>query len=177
MPLYALGDIRPQVGHNVWIAPSATVIGDVHLADNASVWWNAVLRADSARITIGPDCNIQDNSVLHVDYDTPLILGKAVTIAHMVMLHGCTIGDNCLIGIGAVVLNRSIIGKNCIVASGSLVPEGKEFPEGVMIMGSPGKAVRDLTEKELAYLAYPSSHYVENAARYRTDLRLIADGA
>lgn len=176
MSLFALGEIRPQLGNNVWVAPNATVIGDVHLADNASVWWNAVLRADTARISIGPNSNIQDGSVLHVDYDTPLTIGNAVTIAHMVMLHGCTIGDHCLIGIGAIILNRSIIGKNCIVASGTLVPEGKEFPEGVMIMGSPGKVVRDLTEKELAYLEYPGSHYVENARRYRADLRLIPDG-
>ncbi|OQA32692.1 MAG: Galactoside O-acetyltransferase [Betaproteobacteria bacterium ADurb.Bin341] len=173
MPVYALGDLCPQLGNKVWVAPNATVIGDVQLADNVSVWWNAVLRADSACISIGPGSNIQDNSVLHVDYDTPLTIGRAVTIAHMVMLHGCTIGDNSLIGVGAIILNRSVIGKNCIVASNSLIPEGKEYPEGVMIMGSPGKVMRDLTEKELAYLAYPSSHYVENAERYRKELRQI----
>lgn len=174
MPVFALGEIHPQLGANVWVAPNATVIGDVQLADNVSVWWNAVLRADSARISVGADSNIQDGSVLHVDYDTPLTIGKAVTIAHMVMLHGCTIGDNCLISIGSIILNRSVIGKNCIVGAGTLIPEGKTFPEGVMIMGSPGKVMRDLTEKELAYLAYPSSHYVENAARYRNTLQTLA---
>lgn len=173
MPVYALGDLRPQLGNQVWVAPNATVIGNVHLADNVSIWWNAVLRADTAHISIGADSNIQDNSVLHVDHDTPLTIGKAVTVGHLVMLHGCTIGDSCLIGIGAIILNRSVIGKNCIVGAGTLIPEGKEFPEGVMIMGTPGKVMRDLTEKELAYLAYPSSHYVENAARYRKELLQI----
>lgn len=170
MPIFALGDLRPQLSHNVWIAPNAIVIGDVRLADNVSVWWNAVIRADTAPIQIGADSNIQDGSVLHVDHDMPLTIGQAVTIGHMVMLHGCSIGDNSLIGIGAVILNRSVIGRNTIVGARSLIPEGKEFPEGVMIMGSPAKVVRDLTEKELAYLAYPSSHYVENAARYRNTL-------
>lgn len=171
MALFALGELHPQCGNNVWVAPNATVIGDVHLADDASVWWNAVLRADTAPIHIGAGSNIQDGSVLHVDYDTPLTLGQGVTVGHMVMLHGCTIGDHCLIAIGAIVLNRAVIGKNSIVAAGALVPEGKEFPEGVMIMGAPAKVIRNLTEKELAYLAYPGEHYVENAARYRNTLR------
>lgn len=173
MPLYALGDVRPHLGNNAWVAPNATIIGDVHLGENASVWWNAVLRADTAPIHVGPDANIQDGSILHVDYDTPMHLGKAVTIAHGVMLHGCSIGDNCLIGMCAIILNRAVIGKNCIVGAGTLIPEGKTFPEGVMIMGSPGKIIRELNEKELAYLHYPSTHYVENAARYASCLRQV----
>lgn len=171
MSLYALGSIRPQLGNGVWIAPNATLIGDIQLAENASVWWNAVLRADTAPIRVGPESNIQDSSVLHVDHETPIDIGKAVTIAHAVTLHGCSIGDHCLIGIGAIVLNRARIGKRCIVAAGTLVPEGKVFPEGVMIMGSPGKIVRELNEGELNYLLYPSAHYVENARRYRTELK------
>ncbi len=172
MPVYALGDLRPQLGNQVWVAPNATVIGNVHLADHVSIWWNATVRGDTAPIFIDADTNIQDGSVLHVA-DNPLRIGKAVTIGHLVMVHGCTIGDNSLIAIGAIILDNAVIGKNCIVGAGTLIPEGKEYPEGVMIMGTPGKVMRDLTEKELAYLAYPSSHYVENAERYRKELRQI----
>lgn len=171
MPVYALGELCPRLGTNVWIAPNATVVGDVRLAENVSVWWNAVLRADTAPIEIGAGSNIQDGSVLHVDDDVPLIVGKAVTLGHMVMVHGCTIGDNSLIAIGSIVLNHAVIGKNSIVGANTLIPEGKEFPEGVMIMGSPGKVIRDLTPKELAYLAYPAQHYIDNATRYRAELR------
>lgn len=173
MPHYALGEFRPQFDTTLWVAPNATVIGDVYFEENTSVWWNAVLRADTARISVGANSNIQDNSVLHVDHDTSLTIGKGVTIGHLVMLHGCTVGDNCLIGIGAIILNRSIIGKNTIVGAGSLIPEGKVFPEGVLIMGSPGKVIRDLTQKELDYIQNSASHYVENSRRYRNELDQI----
>ncbi|MGE5385884.1 MAG: gamma carbonic anhydrase family protein [Betaproteobacteria bacterium] len=171
MPVFALGELCPRLGANVWVAPNATVVGEVQLDDNVSIWWNAVLRGDTAPIHVGANSNIQDGSVLHVDDKVPLVIGQGVTVGHMVMVHGCTIGDNSLIAIGSIVLNHAVIGKNCIVGANTLIPEGKQFPDGVMIMGSPGKVVRDLTEKELAYLAYPAQHYVENAARYRSQLR------
>ena len=173
MTIYALGELTPQIAKNAWVAPNATVIGDVHLGENTSVWWSAVLRGDTAPIHVGAGTNIQDGSVLHIDNGIPLQVGENVTIGHMVMLHGCTIGDNSLVAIGAIVLNNAVIGKNSIVGAGTLIPEGKTFPDGVMIMGRPGKVVRPLTDKEISYLTYASSHYVENAARYRQELREI----
>lgn len=173
MSIFALGEKSPQIADSAWVAPNATIIGEVILGEHASVWWNAVLRADNAPIHIGRESNIQDSSMLHVDAETPIHIGERVSIAHLVMLHGCTIGDGSLIGMGAIILNRAVIGKNCIVGAGSLIPEGKVFPDGVMILGAPGKVVRQLTAEELTYLAHPSSHYVANAARYRQELRQL----
>lgn len=173
MSVYALGELRPRIAPTVWVAPNAVVIGDVCLADHVSVWWNATIRGDMAPISIGANSNIQDGSVLHVDDEVPLVMGSGVTVGHLVMLHGCTIGDNSLIAIGSIVLNRAIIGKHCIVGANTLIPEGKTFPDGVMILGSPGKVVRDLTEKELAYITRPATHYVENAIRYRDQLQRL----
>lgn len=173
MSVYALAEHRPQIHSSAWIAPNAVVIGDVQLGENASVWWNAVIRADSAPIHIGANTNIQDGSVLHIDKDIPLHIGNHVTVGHMVMLHGCTIGDNSLVAIGAIVLNHAIIGKNSIVGAGTLIPEGKVYPDGVMIMGRPGKVVRELSENEKEYLTYASHHYIENAARYREELQAL----
>lgn len=173
-PLFRLGDKTPQTGNQVWVAPNATVIGDVRLGDGASVWWNAVLRGDNDPITIGAGTNIQDGSVLHTDLGVPLTLGRDVTVGHLVMLHGCTVGDGALIGIGSVILNRAVIGAHSLVGARSLVPEGKVYPDGVLIMGSPAKVVRELTEEEIAKLAKSARHYEENARRYRENLQPLA---
>ena len=171
MTIYSLGDRQPSLGNDVWIAPNATVIGDVRLADNASVWWNAVLRGDNDTITIGAGSNIQDGSVLHVDAGVPLTLGANVTIGHLVMLHGCTVGDESLIGIKSVILNRAVIGRHCIIGANSLIPEGKVIPERSLVMGSPGKVVRELSDEEVARLRDAAQGYVANALRYRSALK------
>lgn len=173
MSIFALGDKSPQVGADVWIAPNATVIGDVRLADQASVWWNAVLRGDNDPIHIGAGTNIQDGSVLHTDAGIPMHIGANVTVGHLVMLHGCTVGDGSLIGIGSIILNRAVIGKSCIVGANTLIPEGKTFPDRVLIVGSPGKVVRELTDEEVLRLEKSAAHYVANAERYRTGLKSL----
>ena len=147
------------------------MIGDVRLGPNASIWFNAVLRGDNDPITIGANTNIQDGSVLHTDEGVPLTVGANVTVGHMVMLHGCTVGDNSLIGIGSIVLNRAVIGKNTIVGANTLIPEGKTFPDGVLIVGSPGKVVRELTPEQIESLRHSAAHYVENARRYAAQLK------
>lgn len=171
MSVYVLGDKRPQLDPTVWIAPNATVIGDVRLAKNVSIWWNAVLRGDNDPITIGENTNIQDGSVLHTDEGVPLTLGANVTVGHLVMLHGCTVGDNSLIGIGSIILNGAKVGRNSIVGANTLIPEGKEYPDGVLIVGSPGKVVRELPPEAFARLAASAQHYVGNATRYGRDLK------
>ena len=173
MPIYALDTKIPRLEADVWVAPSATIIGSVILGARASVWWNAILRGDNDPITIGADSNIQDGSVLHTDEGVPLFMGAGVTVGHKAMLHGCTIGDGALIGIGSVVLNRAVIGAQSIVGANTLIPEGKLFPERVLIVGSPGRVVRDLNEAEIAMLARSAAHYVENARRYRDRLRRV----
>lgn len=173
MPLFKLGAKTPQVGDNAWVAPNATVIGDVRLGRNASIWWNATLRGDNDPIHIGENSNIQDGSVLHTDEGIPMHIGRGVTVGHLVMLHGCTVGDNCLIGIGSVILNRAEIGANSIVGANSLVPEGKSYPERSLILGSPAKVVRQLTDEEVARLQHSAAHYVKNAQRYARDLAKV----
>ena len=173
MSLYALPDKPPQIDETAWVAPTATVIGDVRLAANASIWWNAVLRGDNDPIAIGENSNIQDGSVLHTDEGVPMNIGANVTVGHMVILHGCTVGDNSLIGIGSIILNRAVIGKNSIVGANTLIPEGKVFPDGVLIVGSPGKVVRELSPEEIAKLAKSAAHYVDNAQRYRIQLKAL----
>lgn len=173
MPLFNLGEKRPQLAPGVWVAPNATVIGDVRLGDNASLWWNAVLRGDNDPITIGTNTNIQDGSVLHTDEGVPMNIGANVTVGHLVMLHGCTVGDGSLIGIGSIILNRAVIGKNSIVGANTLIPEGKVFPDRVLIVGSPGKVVRELSDEEVARLSHSAAHYVQNAARYRDTLQAL----
>ena len=173
MPIYTLGTHTPQIDPQSWIAPNATVIGDVRLGKNASIWWNATLRGDNDPITVGENSNIQDGSVLHNDDGVPLVIGSRVTIGHMAMLHGCTIGDGSLIGIGAVVLNHAVIGKNSLVAAHTLVPEGKVFPDRALILGSPGKMVRELTDEEIARNRASAERYVINWQHYRQTLRLI----
>src|ERR1700760_320070 len=144
MPAYSLGNAHPEFPESgeYWIAPNATVIGRVTLKRNASVWFGAVLRGDNEPIVVGEESNVQDGCVLHTDAGTPLTIGKAVTVGHLAMLHGCTIGDNSLIGIGAVVLNGARIGKNCLIGAKALIPEGKEIPDGSLVVGAPGRVIR-----------------------------------
>jgi carbonic anhydrase/acetyltransferase-like protein (isoleucine patch superfamily) len=158
-------------GDDYWIAPNAVLIGSVRLEKNASVWWNAVLRADNEPITVGEGSNVQDGSVLHTDPGFPLTIGRHVTVGHMVMLHGCTIGDNSLVGIGSVVMNGARIGKGCVIGARALITEGKEFPDYSMVMGAPGKVVRQLTPEEAARFTRGAERYVANWRRYRAELR------
>jgi carbonic anhydrase/acetyltransferase-like protein (isoleucine patch superfamily) len=169
--LYALNEISPQIQGKCFVAPDAAVIGDVYLADDSSIWFGVVIRGDVERITIGRGANVQDNSVLHCDPGAPLILDEYVTVGHQVMLHGCRVGKNSLIGIGSTLLNHAIIGANSIVGANALVTENKEFPEGVLIMGAPAKVVRELTDEEIAGLPRYATRYIERAERYRRDLR------
>ncbi len=170
MPIFALADRRPQLDTESWVAPNAIVIGDVRLARNASIWWNATLRGDNDPIRIGENSNIQDNCVLHTDEGVPLSIGRDVTVGHLVMLHGCTVGDGSLIGIGSVLLNHVVIGTGCIVGANTLIPEGKVFPDHSLIVGSPGKVVRHLSDEEVARLKHSAEHYVANWQRYVRDL-------
>ena len=174
MAIYELDGKKPHTDPTTWVADSAQVIGNVHLAAHTSVWFGAVIRGDNEDIRIGEGSNIQDGSVLHTDIGKPLTLGKHVTVGHQVMLHGCTIGDECLIGIGAVVLNGAKIGNNCLVGAGSLVTEGKEFPDGAMIMGSPAKVVRMLTPEQIELVRRSARTYIDNAARFQRTLHKLA---
>ncbi len=173
MAIYALGDVSPRIAESAWVADSAQVMGNVELGQDVSIWFGAVLRGDNEPLRIGIGTNIQDGSVLHSDLGKPLDIGAHVTVGHMVMLHGCTVGDGSLIGIGAVVLNGARIGRNCLVGAGALVTEGKEFPDGSMIIGSPAKAVRDLTPEQIEGLRQSALAYVENARRFRDNLKRI----
>lgn len=174
MAIYELDGQTPTLADSCWVADSAQVMGRVEMGEDSSVWFGSVLRGDSEQIRIGKRTNVQDGSVLHADPGVPLLLGDDVTIGHKVMLHGCIVGDGSLIGIGAVVLNGAKIGKGCLVGAGSLVTEGKEFPDGSMILGSPAKAVRQLTPEQSADLARIAGHYVDNAAKFRATLKKIA---
>lgn len=173
MAVYELDNIAPRMAESTWVADSAQVIGNVELGEDASVWFGVVIRGDTECICIGRGTNIQDASVLHADVGKPLTIGDNVTVGHKVMLHGCTIGDGSLIGIGAVVLNGAKIGKGCIVGAGALVTEGKEFPDGSMVIGSPAKAVRELTEQQQAGLQLSALHYIENARRFKAGLNKL----
>ena len=174
MALYQLDAHRPEVHESAWVADNAQVMGAVKLAADASVWFGCTVRGDTETIEIGEGSNIQDGTVMHADHGMPLKVGKHVTVGHMVMLHGCTIGDESLIGIGAVVLNGAKIGKNCLVGAGSLVTEGKEFPDGSMIMGTPAKVVRQLTPEQIEGLGQSARHYIDNARRFKAGLKKIA---
>ena len=173
MAIYELDGIAPRLAESAWVADSAQVMGNVELAEDASVWFGTVIRGDTEVIRIGARSNIQDASVLHADIGKPLTVGEDVTVGHKVMLHGCTIGDGSLIGIGAVVLNGAKIGKGCIVGAGSLVTEGKEFPDGSMIMGSPAKVVRALQPEQVEGLRLAAQGYVGNARRFRDGLHKL----
>ncbi len=174
MALYELDGVTPELANSAWVADSAQVIGRVALAQDVSIWFGTVVRGDTETIRIGRGSNIQDACVLHADMGKPLTVGEDVTVGHQVMLHGCTIGDGSLIGIGAVVLNGARIGRNCIVGAGSLVTEGKEFADGSMIMGSPAKVVRELSAEQKQGLVNSAQMYVLNARRFKSGLRKIS---
>lgn len=172
--IYRLGEKQVEIrGQDYFVAHNATVIGSVILENNASVWFNCVLRGDNDPITIGEGTNIQDGSVLHTDAGVPMTIGKYVTVGHKVMLHGCEIGNNSLIGINAVVLNNAKIGNNCIIGANSLIPEGKVIPDNSLVMGSPGKVVKQLDEKHEMIIKMSALHYVQNFKRYQSDF--VAD--
>jgi carbonic anhydrase/acetyltransferase-like protein (isoleucine patch superfamily) len=173
MPLYSLGDLTPQLAPGAWAAPSADLIGDVRLGERASVWFGAVIRADNTPIIIGDDTNIQDGAVCHSDEGSPLIIGARVTVGHQAILHGCTVRDDCLIGLGARILNGAVIEPECIVGAGALVTEGKSFPSGSLIVGAPARAVRQITDQERQMLRASAAHYAEKAAHSAEELRAL----
>lgn len=174
MAIYELDGVAPSIADTAWVADSAQVIGNVVLGAQASIWFGTVVRGDMERITIGAGSNIQDTSVLHADAGQPLVIGERVTVGHQAVLHGCTVGDGSLIGIGAIVLNGAKIGKNCLVGAGALVTEGKEFPDGSMIIGAPAKVVRQLTPLQIEGLRQSAQHYIDNAQRFHNGLNDIS---
>jgi carbonic anhydrase/acetyltransferase-like protein (isoleucine patch superfamily) len=171
MTIYALADITPQIDSTAWVAPDANVIGDVVLEEKTSVWFSCTLRGDNERITVGAGSNVQENCVFHTDIGFPLNIGVNCTIGHKVMLHGCTIDDNSLVGMGATILNGAKIGKNCLIGAGALITENKVIPDGSLVMGAPGKVVRTLDEAAIQGLTMSALHYQQNAARFATDLK------
>jgi len=176
MTVYALGSYQPELPPEgqYWIAETASVMGRVRLLKNASVWFGAVLRGDNEWITIGENSNVQDGSVFHTDPGLPLTLGTNVTVGHMVMLHGCEVGDNSLIGIGSVLLDGVKIGRNCLIGANTLLPPRKEIPDNSMVKGSPGKVVRSLSDDEIAMITGSAHHYVENWQRFQAELKPLA---
>ena len=173
MPLYEIAGQRPSIADDAWIAPSADLIGDVHLAELASVWFGAVIRADNTPITIGARSNIQEGAMLHSDPGVPCTVGEDVTVGHHAILHGCTIGDRTLIGMGATVLNRAVIGEDCLVGAGALVTEGKVFPAGHLIVGSPAKAIRPLDDMQKAMLKMSAALYASKQREYASNLKRV----
>ncbi|MCL2590389.1 MAG: gamma carbonic anhydrase family protein [Betaproteobacteria bacterium] len=170
MSIYSLDGLKPQIGEGSWIARNATVIGDVRIGRNVSIWYNVVIRGDNEPIEIGDGTNIQDGTILHNDEGVPLTIGANVTVGHMAMLHGCVIGDGCLIGINAVVLNNAVVGKDCLVGANALIPEGKIIPDRSLVVGSPGRILRTLTDEEVLRLRSNACHYVDNARRFQAGL-------
>ncbi len=174
MPLFAIGERRVQLlGEHHYIAHDATLVGDITLHNDVSIWFQVVIRAENDRITIGEGCNVQDGSVLHVDPGFPMTLGQQVSIGHKVMLHGCTIGDGSLIGINSVIMNGARIGRGTLVGANTLIAEGKEIPDGVLVLGSPGKVVRELKPEERERLLKVASGYVERGKFYKANLKPI----
>lgn len=173
MTIYALGDRRPEMHEDTWVAPDANVIGDVVLEEGASVWFCATLRGDTETITVGRGSNVQENTVIHTDMGYPCTIGANCTIGHKVMLHGCTIGEGALIGMGATVLNGARIGKGCIIGAHALITEGKVIPDGSLVMGSPGKVVKELSEEQRKMLELSALHYQENMRRFRRELSAL----
>ncbi len=169
--IYSLGNIKVKMHGRVWIAPSAVVTGDVILKNNVNIWYGAVLRGDIETIKIDEGTNVQDNSVLHTDKDCPLTIGKGITVGHSVILHGCTIEDDALIGMGATILNGAHIGKNSIIGANSLITEGKKIPERSLVMGSPGKVVRQVTDKEIQDIKDNAMRYIKNSLRYEIEAK------
>lgn len=172
---YCLDEQRVNAHAESWVAPDATLIGKVQLDAGASVWFAAVLRGDNELIHIGADSNVQDGCVLHTDMGWPLTLGRGVTVGHRAVLHGCEVGDYSLIGINAVILNGAKIGKNCIIGANTLIGEGKEIPDGSLVVGSPGRVIRQLSEEQIKHLEKSAAHYVSNAQRYRDGLQVDED--
>ncbi len=168
--IYTLGDVSPQVDDTAWIAPGCHVIGNVVLGAESSIWFGTTIRGDNEPIIVGTGSNVQENCVLHTDPGCPLTIGAGCTIGHKAMLHGCTIGDNSLIGMGATVLNGAVIGKNCLIGAGALVTENKVIPDGSLVLGVPAKVIRDLDDGAIAKLRASAAHYAQNAARFRRDL-------
>ncbi|MEJ1996737.1 MAG: gamma carbonic anhydrase family protein [Maritimibacter sp.] len=171
--IYALDGIAPEIDDSAWVAPDANVIGRVSLGEGASVWFGCTLRGDNEPISVGRNSNLQENTICHTDRGFPLSIGENVTVGHRAMLHGCTIGAGSLIGMGATVLNGAVIGKGCLIGAGALITEGKVIPDGSLVMGAPGKVVRELDEATRAKLIESAKHYAENAARFRTGLTAI----
>ena len=173
MAVYSLDDTAPDLADDVWVAESASVIGNVIMNESSSVWFGAVVRGDNEPIIIGKRSNVQDGSVLHSDLGSPLHIGEGVTLGHQVMVHGCTIGDNTLIGIGATILNGAKIGNNCIIGAHALITEGKVIPDGSMVMGAPGKVVKELTAPQIVMLQGSAEVYVQNAKRFKAGLKRV----
>jgi carbonic anhydrase/acetyltransferase-like protein (isoleucine patch superfamily) len=173
MAIYSIGQTRPLLAATAWVAPGAHVLGRVELSENASIWFGAVLRGDNEPILIGIGSNVQENAVLHTDMGFPLTLGAYVTVGHQAMLHGCTVGDGSLIGIQAVVLNGARIGRDCLIGAGALIPEGKVIPDRSVVVGSPGKIVRELTDADIARIRAGTDNYIARAASFRTQLTRI----
>jgi carbonic anhydrase/acetyltransferase-like protein (isoleucine patch superfamily) len=174
MPVYQLEDNAPQIGHGTWIAPDAHLMGKVRLGRKVGIWFSAVLRGDNEWITIGDGSNVQEHSVMHTDMGFPLTVGAGCTIGHRAMLHGCTVGDNCMIGMGAIILNGAVIGENSLVGAGALVTEGKVFPPNSLIVGSPAKVVRALTPEQIDRLRWSATNYQQNAQRFKASLKPIS---
>ncbi|MDX8351983.1 gamma carbonic anhydrase family protein [Cognatiyoonia sp. IB215182] len=170
MSVYALGEVQPDVAEDAWIAPGCYVIGRVRLGAKSSIWFGSTLRGDNELISVGAGSNIQENCVLHTDMGYPLTIGDGCTIGHKAMLHGCTIGQNSLIGMGATVLNGAVIGENCLIGAGALITEGKTIPDGSLVMGVPGKVIRPLDDAQINGLRASALHYQQNAARFMRDL-------
>jgi carbonic anhydrase/acetyltransferase-like protein (isoleucine patch superfamily) len=173
MTVYRISDVEPTLGDGAWAAPSADLIGDVRIGARASVWFGAVLRGDNTPLILGDDTNFQDGAIGHSDADFPLTIGARVTVGHQAILHGCTIGDDCLVGMGARVLNGAVIEPECIVGAGALVTEGKHFARGSLIVGAPARAVRQITDEERQLLRLSATHYAEKAARYARGLNIL----
>ena len=179
MPIYALGSVQPTLFDDgdpdsaCWVAPSATVIGNVTLHLRSSVWFGAVIRGDNEPITVGEGSNVQDLAMCHTDPGCPLTIGKNCTIGHQATLHGCTIGDNSLVGMGAMVMNGAVIGQNCLIGANALVPEGKNIPDNSLVIGAPGKIIRQLDEAAIAGLRLSAEHYSANAKRFRSELQVV----
>ena len=172
MSLYEIDGVFPQLADGAWAAPSADLIGDVRLAARASVWFGAVIRADNTPIILGEETNFQDGAIGHSDPGAPLTIGARVTVGHQAILHGCTVSDDCLIGMGARILNGAFLGPECLIGANALVTEGKRFEEGGLIVGAPARLVRPLTDTEKAALRLSAAHYADKAARYASGLRL-----
>ena len=173
MPIYALGDAVPEIDPSAWIAPSAVLIGKVRIEAGATVWFGAVIRGDNELITVGRGSNIQENCVMHTDPGYPLVVGPEVTVGHLAMLHGCTIGEGSLVGIGATILNGAVIGARCLIGAHALIPENRAIPDASLVMGAPGKVVKEVTPEQAERMAAGTATYVTRGGHFRDRLREI----